>query len=91
MPKDDRIRTPFQGEFLGGKNPGLKAWAILLNRFAANPTDTSVSTSPLFHTQNSKPKTQDPKLKTSLAPPTEIEHCKQYRRCVGKWKAPARL
>jgi hypothetical protein len=29
------IRSPFQGEFLGGAPPGLKTWAVLSGHFMA--------------------------------------------------------
>ena len=35
MSKDQRIRTPFQGEFLVAKTQAWKAWAMVSNRFAA--------------------------------------------------------
>jgi len=32
-------RLPFQGKHLDGAFPGLKAWAVLLNRFAVRSID----------------------------------------------------
>jgi len=47
------VETPSHSDALsglipGGKNPGLKAWAVLLNRYALSPTDSwAIPRSPL--------------------------------------------
>ena len=51
MPRDHRIRTPFQGEFLVAKTQAWKAWAMVSNRFAVGTLHLLPGVSPSASTR----------------------------------------
>jgi len=40
-------RSPFQGGLMGDGSPGLKPWAVMYSRFAANPGEPMLPNNPI--------------------------------------------